>query len=104
MRWCDMFGELFSEPVKIICDLKVNGSVYSDRLFTWDMTKHNVLCEKHFGDAGQKWDDRDPVKIELFLQDYLGKKLKLVKIIKSTNASTGFPVYQFAYHIAEEDK
>jgi hypothetical protein len=77
---------------------KPTDSVYSDRLYTWDPEKHNLLCRKHFGDEGQYWSSRPPEKIQDFLRDYKEMpNLVLCEIQEQCNQATGYPVWYFAY-------
>jgi hypothetical protein len=74
-----------------------SGSIYSDRMLQQDYPKHNQLCMKHFGDEGQYWSQRDPKKIEEFLIDFIGKPLRLVKVVTGDNVSNGYPWWCFMY-------
>lgn len=75
-----------------------NGTVYTDRLLSWDYKKHDELCEKHFGDRGQYWSNRKPQTIEAFLRDYLDAPgLVLCVVTEHCNQSTGFPVWRLDY-------
>jgi hypothetical protein len=75
-----------------------NAADYSDRLLQWDYDKHNELCMKHFGNVRQRWNDRDPQKIEAFLRDYHNRpEIKLVKIMEMCNVSSGYPLWCFFY-------
>lgn len=75
-----------------------NDSVYSDRLLQWDFKKHNELCQKHFGNKGQRWDNRSPELIEKFLQDYLDDPtLSLCEVIEGCNQSNGYPYWCFRF-------
>ena len=77
---------------------KVNGSAYSDRLRQWDYEKHNEVLMDVFGDKGHYWENRNPEKIEKFLQLYFDKpELKLVRIFEGCNVSNGFPYWYFEY-------
>ncbi len=59
-------------------------SVYTDRLYFWDIKKYNKLSLKHFGNTSQNWDSRDYEKVESFLQDYYGNKnIKLTTLISN---------------------
>lgn len=74
------------------------GTVYSDRLFTWDAKKHDELCMKHFGNRGQYWDKREPEKIEAFLRDYWEKPgVELIMIVQCCNQASGYPLWAFYY-------
>jgi len=74
------------------------NTVWTDRLYQWDYEKYNNLCEKYFGNTSQYWNNREPEKVELFLQDYLEKpNLKLVLIMEYCNASSGYPLWRFIY-------
>lgn len=88
---------------------EANGTAYSDHLLgnkarnkeeaEEKYKKHNDLCQKHFGDQGQYWDQRDPEKIEAFLRDYFeSPDLKLIFVVEYCNWSTGYPVWRFDYH------
>ncbi|MHB8871602.1 MAG: hypothetical protein ACYC5G_04065 [Candidatus Doudnabacteria bacterium] len=69
-------------------------TVYSDRLFQWDCKKHDDLCQKHFGNRGQYWDNRPIDKIESFLRDYYNKQdLVLVGKMEGCNVSNGYPYW-----------
>lgn len=72
-------------------------SVYSDRMFQWDSEKYNNYCEEIFGNHGQYFDNRDPNKINQFLNKYFGKEIKLTAILQCCNVSSGFPYWRFIY-------
>lgn len=75
-----------------------NGNNYSDRLHQADSDKYNALCQKHFGDQAQIWDNREPAQTEAFLRDFLDQPdLMLVKIQKRYNRMSGFPIWFFEY-------
>lgn len=72
------------------------STIYSDRLFSQDHVRFNALCEKHFGNKGQYWEQRDPELIEAFLCDYFYKPdLKLYLIMEYCNQSSGYPYWRF---------
>jgi len=78
---------------------EADDTIYSDRLLQWDYDKHNRLCEKHFGNQGQRWNNRDPKKIESFLRDWCdNQKLKLVFIMEYCNQSSGYPCWRFDFN------
>ena len=80
----------------------LNGAVYSDRLYQWDAKKHNELCQKHFGNEGQYWNEREPEKIEAFLRDYWEKpETELLMIMQGCNQSSGYPLWIFFYRMSE---
>jgi len=80
-----------------------DGSAYTDHLFTWGPAKHDRLCEKHFGNAGQHWANREPEAIEAFLRDYLeAPRLVLCEIQEQCNQSSGFPCWFFSYRKNKE--
>lgn len=83
-------------------NVKSNGTVYSDRLYSWDYKKHNRLCMIHFGNIGQLWDERSrktPEKVEKFLRDYFDDDtIVLGRVIEYCNKSTGFPVWRIDYY------
>jgi len=82
---------------------KSNGSMYTDRLLQWDFAKHDDLCEKHFGNKGQRWIDRPPELIEAFVRDWLDDQtVTLTKVVEYCNPSNGYPVWNLVYH--KEDK
>ena len=83
------FNEKAKEPT---------DSIYTDRLLQWDYAKHNLLCKKHFGDEGQRWNSRDAEKIQAFLCDWTGKKIVLVANIQYVNISNGYPVWRLDFH------
>ncbi len=82
-------------------DKEVTDTIYTDRLLMWDYEKHNLLCEKHFGNKGQLWENRGYKKIESFLSDWTGKKIVLVANIQYVNLSNGYPLWRLDYY---EDK
>ena len=77
---------------------EANSTICSDRLLMWDYDKHNKLCQKHFGNEGQYWNQREPKLIEAFLRDWTeDKELKLVFIMEYCNASSGYPCWRFDF-------
>jgi len=74
-------------------------SIYTDRLLGWDFEKHDRLCQKYFGNKGQRWQERDPKKIEAFLSDWTEKKIILVANIQYVNISSGFPTWRLDYYL-----
>ena len=72
-------------------------TVYSDRMFQWDSEKYNKCCDEIFGNHGQYFDNRNPDKINQFLNKYFGKEVKLTAILQYCNVSTGFPYWRFIY-------
>lgn len=83
---------------------KEDNVVYSDRLYQWDSKKYNQLCQKHFGNEGQFWNNRQPQKIEEYLSDYLEKKVKLTQIRQTENASSGYPIWIFKFKETKKDE
>lgn len=78
------------------------SGIYSDRLFTSDALKYNMACREVWGNEGQYFDSRTPKDIEKMLQIiYENPKLKLYRILKSCNASSGYPVWYFAWYNQE---
>ena len=78
---------------------EANGTIYTDRLLQWDFAKHDELCDKHFGNAGQYWDNREPEKIEAFLRDWCDdQKLTLVQVTEYCNVANGFPTWRLDFH------
>jgi len=76
-----------------------NGGFYTDRAFTWDYEKYNTLCQKHFGNHGQYWNDRDPKKIEAWVRDYNDDQtLILTSVVEHCNQSSGFPLWYLGYY------
>lgn len=75
-------------------DLTATSSAYTDRIFRWNSKQHDELCKKHFGNIVQYWNDRDPSKIEEFMQDWCkNKNLKLVTVTEYCNQTTGYPTW-----------
>lgn len=83
------------DPFTIWCGPGVpTDSVYTDRLLSWDFEKHNRLCEKYFGNTGQRWGNRDPKKVEQFLRDWFeNPSIRLCEIVECCNQSNGFPLW-----------
>lgn len=75
-----------------------NSSCYSDRLLQWDYDKTRELSKKHFGEAGDYWSNRAPKKIEAFLSEYFGKKIRLAVIMEGCNVASGYPYWLFYYN------
>lgn len=74
------------------------GSVHTDHLFREDPEKYNQLSQKYFGNHGQYFDQRDPVLIEAFLQEWLNKPtLSLCQVTECCNHSSGFPYWRLDY-------
>lgn len=83
---------------------EANSTIYSDRLLQWDYEKHNVLCEKHWGNEHQYWDRRDPKKIEAFLRDWTrDPTLKLIFVMEYCNVSSGYPCWRFDFQRTENE-
>jgi len=82
-----------------------NGGFYTDRAFTWDHEKYNDLCQKHFGNHGQYWNERaeqTPELVEAWVRDYVGDQtLILTKVIEYCNPSNGYPVWYLGYYKEE---
>lgn len=76
---------------------KADDTVYSDRLWQWDHKKHDELCQKHFGNRGQYWDQRPAHQIQDFLCDYFGEKVELCRVMEYCNVATGYPCWRFDY-------
>lgn len=82
---------------------EVNDTVYSDRLWEQDYRKADELCEKHFGDRGQYFFNRDRKKIEAFLRDWYNKpELKLIFIMEYCNVSSGYPLWRFGVNTSNK--
>ena len=82
---------------------EINDTVYSDRLYQWDYEKYNKLCEKHFGDKGQYFSNRDPKNIENFLKEYYNNdSLELILIEEGCNYSSGYPYWIFSSKISKK--
>ncbi len=74
------------------------GFSYTDRLKQQDWDKYQNLCQKHFGNKSDYWNDRPADKIEAFLCDYFGKKVVLVSNIQFCNVSNGYPLWGFHFY------
>ena len=73
--------------------------VYTDRLWSQNMEKHDELCIKHFGERGQRWEKRESHLIQEFLRDYYdNEKIVLIRIDQHCNVSNGFPLWCLFYH------
>ena len=89
----DPFFIYFNEKTK----QEATSTIYTDRLLLWDWDKHNRLCRKHFGDEGQRWQNRPTDKIEAFLSDWTGKNIMLIANIQYVNVSNGYPCWRFDF-------
>jgi len=77
---------------------EATSTIYSDRLLQWDFAKHDELCQKHFGNKGQYWNNREPEKIEAFLRDWVDdQNLKLILVMEYCNVSNGYPCWRFDF-------
>lgn len=76
---------------------EATGTVYSDRLLQWDYEKTRKLMKKHFGNTSDYYSERNPEKIEKFLSEYMGKKIKIIFIMEYCNVSSGYPLWRFDY-------
>lgn len=73
-----------------------NGTVYTDRLLSWDAEKYRELCQKHLPDV--RWDNAHFTAIQSFLRDWFGEqKLFLVAVIEYCNQATGYPTWRLDY-------
>lgn len=78
------------------------STVYTDRMLQWDYEKTNNLMQKHFGNQGQYWDDREPEVIEAFLRDWRqDPNLRLIAVIEYCNQASGYPVWRLDYTCAD---
>lgn len=76
---------------------EIKNTVYSDRLREWNYKKTERLNEKYNTNINS-WKEKDPKKIEKFLQDYCDNpEIKLILIMEYCNQSTGYPVWRFDY-------
>lgn len=94
------------DPITQFLDssVKPNGTIYTDRLLQWDFKKHDLLCEKHFGNRGQCWEGRAPKKIEAFLRDWCENDgLQLAAVIEYCNVATGYPTWRLDYFQPQND-
>lgn len=73
--------------------------IYSDRMFQWDEVKFNMAAYYAFGDdnGGQFFDRRSPEDINMFLNKYFEKEVKLTAVLKGCNHSSGYPLWCFIY-------
>ena len=74
---------------------EANETIYSDRLLRQNYEKTRKLMKKHFGNEGDYYSGRTPEKIEMFLSEWLGKKVKLIYIMEYCNNSSGYPYWRF---------
>lgn len=89
------------------CQIDSNklAAEYSDRLYQFDSDKYNKLCIKYFGNSGQMWyEEREPDRIESFLQEYLEKPIKLAMVLQGCNRSNGYPYWVFQYYYSSSLK
>ena len=95
----DNYPYSYEAYVTYMCDYDKDKAktVYSDRLYQWDLEKFNNCCDEVFGDHGQYFDNRSPAKINEFLNKYFEKDVKLTAIMKGCNVSNGFPLWIFMY-------
>jgi hypothetical protein len=76
------------------------SSVYTDRLYQQDSKKYNKLCQKHWGDIGQYWNNRKPNKIQDFLRDWFdNQNINLCFVKEYCNQSSGYPVWCLAWNL-----
>lgn len=78
---------------------ETNSTIYSDRIFEQDSKKHDELCQKYWGNRGQRWGSRSPESIESFLKEWTGQKdLKLILVMEYCNQSSGYPLWRFDFN------
>lgn len=78
---------------------KKRGGFYSDHMYQQDYLKYNLACELVWGNKGQYFDSRSPREIEKMLQLYTeNPNIRLYRIVKQCNVSTGYPVWFFGYY------
>lgn len=73
------------------------NSYYSDIMYTTDPLKFRALSLKHFGSEFLNWDDQDRKKIESFVFDFLGKKIKVHSVKPRVHIGTGIPTWVINY-------
>ena len=70
--------------------------VFTDRLSKLYEEKYDKLFKRYLGD-GQYYSTKNPISIEKFLSNLLGKRLMLTGIEEECNASTGYPYWLLYY-------
>lgn len=90
---------VLGEKRKKIDAMVTRGGVYTDRLYLHDSDKYNMACRHVWNNEGQFFDSRKPKDIEKMLQHYYdNNKIKLYKVVKSCNVSTGYPIWYLAFY------
>lgn len=74
---------------------EVNETIYSDRLLQEDHQKTRELMKKHFGSESDYYSHQSVNKIEKFLSEWMGKKVKLIFIMEYCNKTSGYPYWRF---------
>lgn len=77
-------------------------SIWSDRIKGRDYEKFERMSKAHFETSHPNWEELNPKKTEDFLSDYLDQNLKIIRVMKCCNKSTGFPLYRF--DVIDKDK
>lgn len=76
---------------------KLDGAVYSDRLYSWDNVKYDKCHREVWGNESQLFNNCSPESIEKFLSLYFDKDVTLTGVEQGCNVSTGFPYWIFYY-------
>lgn len=78
-------------------DREKSHAVYSDRLVQWDTEKYHKCWKEVFDGEGIFSANNNPSKINLFLNKYFGKEVKLTAILQGCNVSSGFQYWVYYY-------
>jgi hypothetical protein len=78
---------------------KVRMTLWSDRLRQEDHKKYDELCQKHFGNTGHYFHNRNVEDTEAFLREFTNEpKLKIMYIMQCCNHTSGEPLWRFAVY------
>lgn len=81
---------------------EMNHTLYSDRIKRQYHERWDELSKKHFGNAGDYFDNRTPIAIEAFLRELLDKpNYQLGLIMEYCNVSNGYPVWRFDVKVTD---
>lgn len=82
---------------------EANCTIYSDRLIRENYKLVRDLMQKHFGNQGDSYSQRNPKDIERFLAEYLNKDVKIIFIMEYCNVSSGYPLWRFDIKVSNKN-
>lgn len=72
---------------------KPTDTLYSDRMWEWDMEKYDKIATKVFGKPAQIWSSYTTEQIEQLISEYLGEEIE-VCFIEVNITYSGYSIYR----------